>query len=86
MAWKQKTARVAVALFFSVLLAIGLATCADYGLPCDEPAEQVILQENMHEYACRLLGADSRAAQWYQSRGIDRISNSVEKDLSLIHI
>lgn len=80
MAWKQKTARVAVALFFAVLLAIGLATCADYGLPCDEPAEQVILQENMHEYACRLLGADSRAAQWYQSRGIDRISNSVEKD------
>lgn len=80
MCYKEKIARSAVLLFFAALLAIGLVTCADYGLPCDEPAEQVILQENMHEYACRLLGEDSNAAKWYQSRGIDRISDSVEKD------
>ena len=80
MGYRQKIARVAVLLFFAALLAVGLATCTDYGLPCDEPAEQVILQENMHEYASRLLGEGSSAAQWYQNRGIDRISDSVEKD------
>jgi len=80
MCYKEKIARSAVLLFFAALLAIGLATCADYGLPCDEPAEQVILQENMHEYAVRLLGEESEAAKWYQSRSIDRISESVEKD------
>ena len=80
MCYQQKIARSAVLLFFAALLVIGLVTCADYGLPCDEPAEQVILQENMHEYACRLLGEESEAAQWYQNREIDRISDSVEKD------
>ena len=77
---KTKLARAAVLLFFAALLLVGLVTCADYGLPCDEPAEQVILQENMHEYACRLLGEDSEAAQWYRERNINRISESVEKD------
>lgn len=80
MCYQQRIARSAVLLFFAALLAIGLATCADYGLPCDEPAEQIILQENLHEYACRLLGEESEAAQWYQNRGINRISESVEKD------
>lgn len=80
MCYKEKIARSAVWLFFAVLLTIGLVTAADYGLPCDEPAEQVILQENMHEYACRLLGEDSDAARWYQNRGIGRISESVERD------
>ena len=76
----MKIKRAAVRVFFVVLLMAGLLTCADYGLPCDEPAEQVILQENMHEYAIRLLGEDSPAAQWYASRGINRISASIEKD------
>ena len=80
MCYKEKIARLAVWLFFAILLTIGLVTVADYGLPCDEPAEQVILQENMHEYAYRLLGEESDAAKWYQDRGIDRISDSVEKD------
>ncbi len=80
MCYKEKIARSAVLLFFAVLLMVGLVTVADYGLPCDEPAEQVILQENMHEYAVRLLGDDSVAANRYRSRGIDRISESVEKD------
>lgn len=72
--------KIAVSLFFAVLLAIGLLTSSDYGLPCDEPAEQIILQENMHEYAIRLLGEDSPAAQWYASRGVNRITQSIEKD------
>ena len=76
----MKIKRAAVGLFFAALLMAGLFTCADYGLPCDEPAEQLILQENMHEYAIRILGEDSAAAQWYASRGVNRISQSIEKD------
>ena len=70
--------KMAVALFWAALTIIGLLTCADYGLPCDEPAEQVILQENMHEYALRLLGPESNAVRWYQERGIAPISQSIE--------
>lgn len=76
----MKIQRTAVALFFAALTLIGLLTCADYGLPCDEPAEQVILQENMHEYALRLLGEESEAARWYRARDIAPISQSIEKD------
>ena len=45
-----------VALFFAILALVGLSAGADYGLPCDETTEQVILQENMLEYALRLFG------------------------------
>lgn len=76
----MKIKRAAVSLFFLALLMAGLLTCADYGLPCDEPAEQLILQENMHEYAIRLFGEESSAARWYASRGVNRISLSLEKD------
>lgn len=76
----QRAARSCVAVFFLALALIGLFAGAEYGLPCDEPAEQVILQENLHEYAIRLGGEDSSAARWYASRGIGRISRSIEKD------
>lgn len=69
-----------VALFFAALTFVGLLTAGDYGLPCDEPAEQVILQENLKEYAARLLGNDSEAVRFYDSRGIQRISQSIERD------
>ena len=69
-----------VALFFAVLALVGLSAGADYGLPCDEPTEQIILQENMLEYALRLFGEDSAPAQWYLSRGITPISQSIERD------
>ena len=69
-----------VALFFVALTAIGLFVTADYGLPVDEPAEQVILQENMMEYAYRLLGTGSAAVQYYDSLHIQRISQSIERD------
>ncbi len=76
----QRIPDALVALLFLALLLIGLSSCADYGLPCDEPAEQLILQENMHEYAIKLLGEASGAARWYESRGIGRISESIERD------
>jgi len=69
-----------IALFFIVLTAIGLLTAADYGLPCDEPAEQVILQENIKEYAYQILGADSKVIQYYDQLYINRISESIERD------
>ncbi len=69
-----------VALFFIVLTLVGLFTSADYGLPCDEPAEQVILCENLYEYALRFFGEDSEAARYYQGLGINRISESIERD------
>ena len=69
-----------VALFFAVLALVGLSAGADYGLPCDETTEQVILQENMLEYALRLFGEDSAPAQWYLSRGITPMSQSIERD------
>lgn len=77
---KDKLARIAIALFFLILTIVGLCTCADYGMPFDEPTEQQILQENLHEYAYHLLGPDSAAVQWYQSQGIVRISRSIQRE------
>lgn len=76
----QRLYRAAVAVFFAALLLIGLSAGVDYGLPCDEPTEQVILEENMLEYALRLFGEDSAPAQWYLSRGVTPISQSIERD------
>ena len=70
----------AAALFFLLLAVVGLVAGGDYGLPCDETTEQVILEENMLEYALRLFGEDSAPARWYQSRGITPISQSIERD------
>ncbi len=69
-----------VALAFAAMTLVGLAVCADYGLPCDEPAEQEILRENMLEYALAFQGEDSAAALWYRSLGVEPISQSVERD------
>ena len=76
----MKAAKTVTAVFFAVLTLAGLLTCADYGLPCDELAEQQILRGNMHEYARCLLGRDSAAAQWYAAKGALPISESIEKD------
>ena len=69
-----------VALFFAILALVGLSAGTDYGLPCDETTEQVILEENMLEYALRLFGEDSAPARWYLSRGVTPISQSIERD------
>ena len=70
----------AVALFFLALTLIGLLLAGGYGLPCDEPAEQAILRENMNEYAVRLFGESSKAARYYDGLGVGRISQSIERD------
>lgn len=76
----KSRAGVAVAVFFLALTLIGLFTSGDYGLPCDEPAEQIILRENMKEYAWRVLGPESDAVRYYDSLGVQRISESIERD------
>ncbi len=76
----MKIKKTAVCVFFLILTLIGLLSSADYGQPCDEHWEQRTLQENLHEYAALLLGEDSAAVQWYQSREIIRISQSTDRD------
>lgn len=75
-----KLARLLVALFFAALTVIGLVTCDDYGVYVDEAWEQQTLQENMHEYAVRVLGEKSETARWYEKQKIGLISESTEKD------
>jgi hypothetical protein len=77
---KQKAPALWVALFFAVLTLVGLLTSGDYGLPLDGPSEQVILQENLKEYAVQLFGQDSDAARGYDALGIGRITESIEMD------
>jgi len=72
--------RALVLAFFIVLFLAGLITCGDYGLPCDEPAEQVILRENMKEYALQIGGMENEAVRYYDSLNIRRISESIERD------
>ena len=69
-----------VALFFATLVLLGLLTAGDYGLPLDGPSEQVILQENIKEYYCLLLGEDSAKVRGYDALGVQRITQSIEKD------
>lgn len=78
--WFRKHASLVTVLFFVLLTLAGLLTSADYGLPCDEPAEQDILRENLYEYATRLLGPQSEAARYYQANGVQLISQSIERD------
>ena len=76
----QKRARLTVALFWAVLLLAGLLVSGDYGLPFDEPAEQHILQENLSEYAFQLWGPGSEPSVYYGRLGVERISQSIERD------
>ncbi|MEG1776135.1 MAG: hypothetical protein RR367_06490 [Clostridia bacterium] len=76
----QKQSRLMVALFFLALALIGLLATAPYGIPCDELSEQVILRENMKEYAYRFLGEQSEAVRYYDRLGVQRISQSIERD------
>lgn len=77
---RQMGAKAMVAVFFALLTIVGLLVTDDYGQPCDEPLEQVILQSNLYEYALRLWGPECDAARWYASRGITPISQSPERD------
>ena len=69
-----------MAVFFAALTLLGLLACGGYGLPLDGPSEQVILQENLKEYAVQLFGADSDVTRGYDALGINRASESIEMD------
>lgn len=77
---KQKAPALWVALFFAALTLIGLFTAGDYGLPLDGPSEQVILQENLKEYAYQLFGENSAAVRGYDALGVRRSAESIETD------
>ena len=76
----EKTSRLLAFLLMTALFLAGLLTSTDYGLHYDEPAEQVILRENLKEYAYQLWGDGSEALRYYNSLGIRRISESEERD------
>lgn len=76
----RKNPRILVCIFFAVLTIIGLWATADYGVPCDEPLEQIILRSNLLEYTLFFQGEDSAIARAYLDAGIQPISQSVERD------
>ncbi len=67
-------------MFFTVLTCVGLIASAGYGMLLDGPSEQVILQENLKEYAVLLFGPDSDQARGYDELGIRSITQSIEMD------
>lgn len=67
-----------IALLFALMTLAGLLTAGDYGVYCDQLSEQVILRENMKEYAVRL--GDGEAVAYYDRLDVDRISESIEID------
>lgn len=77
---REAWARISIALLFLVLLLAGLWATDGYGPPVDERSEQIILQENLKEYAIRLIGPQSGAARYYDALEIGRISESIERD------
>jgi uncharacterized membrane protein YuzA (DUF378 family) len=78
--YRRIRAMMLTGLFFILLTFAGLWVTPDYGLPCDEPAEQTILRENLLAYSLRLGGPDSSAAKYYTSLGVQLIAQSVERD------
>ena len=79
MTGEKRTGRAAVAIFFAVLMLLGLCTVRDYTGSYDELAEQAILASNMKEYAMALDRIGLSSSYWLQSEATP-ISRSVEKD------
>ncbi|MDD3334525.1 MAG: hypothetical protein PHI98_03300 [Eubacteriales bacterium] len=73
-----KRTKLVIALLFILLTGIGLLTADDYGVYCDQLSEQVILRENMKEYA--LLTRDNGAIAYYDALQVQPISESLEID------
>ena len=69
-----------VIFFFIVVFFAYLFIAPQYGYPSDEPAEQVILRENMMEYTYHFKGVDSLAYKYYENLGVERSFYSVEMD------
>ena len=77
---RKSYSSLAITLFFIALSVCYIFVAPQYGYPTDEPAEQVILLENMKEYAYFFGGEESDAYKYYDAKWIDRISESVESD------
>lgn len=75
---KLSPSAIGLAVVFTLIFTLGLCTAGDYGVYCDELSEQVILRENLKEYAA-VLG-DAGAVAYYDRLGVQRISESVEID------
>lgn len=75
---KLTAPRLWLSLAFVLMLILGLMTVNDYGVYCDQLSEQVILRENMKEYAVRF--GDASAVAYYESLGVQRITESIEID------
>ena len=75
---KISASAIGIAIIFTLIFTLGLCTAADYGVYCDEPSEQVILRENLKEYAAAL--GDAGALAYYDRLGVQRSSESVEID------
>ena len=75
---KISASAIGIAIIFTLIFTLGLCTAADYGVYCYEPSEQVILRENLKEYAAAL--GDAGALAYYDRLGVQRSSESVEID------
>ncbi len=79
--WAKRYSTAFTALFFALLLMVGLLTAADYGQPWDEPWEQDILRMNLNQYASA-LGLQERITLTSSMDAPDTglIADSEEKD------
>lgn len=75
----KKHARLAVALFFLILLLTGLFTIGGYGRAWDDLSEMRILRMALKEYDA-LLPFDTPYSAYLQGMDLPRISESVERD------
>lgn len=75
----SKHTRTVVALFFLALLLLGLLTAGDYGSAWDDLGEMGILRMALREYD-ELLPWDTRLGQTLLEMGVERLSESVERD------
>lgn len=75
----SKHAKAVVALFFLALLLVGLFTVGDYGSAWDDWSEMRILRMALREYDA-LLPWDTPLGQTLSEMGIERLSESAERD------
>lgn len=75
----SKHTRTVVALFFLALLLLGLLTAGDYGSAWDDLGEMGILRMALREYD-ELLPWDTQLGQTLLEMGVERLSESVERD------
>lgn len=75
----ERMKKTAVALFFALLLLVGLCTVRDYTGSYDEIAEQMIVRSNLKEYAQYLQRVGIRLDYWLECSS-KPISESIERD------